>query len=282
MVDMPYSGYASRAAHFARHVSVPGVNADHTTPDPEADPFNPVPDPTPNQAGSVWDSASDQNRATDPGQSGVPNLAQVPVTHWYAGQNPVGSGVPYGSAQQAMQERLMVDHSDANYVPDSIRLYQHWSEGQVNDFVIGRGSQYAGTEIPAGPLAGLGDGTNSYDQTQAPNEVYQGDAANVGRYRLGVNTQVFGLYESPIGKFGQDAVLRAITGLTPALPYDKPPMANTAPYTPNSTGVAHWAPAPAYQSPSSFSLPAETAVTDFSMATAGAYTNTDFEDGGEL
>ena len=274
MADSPYSGYATRAAHFARHVSVPGVNADHTTPDPEPDPFNPVPDPVKGQEGTVWD---DGNRATTPGQSGMPNLAQVPVTHWYNGQAPVGSGVAYGQAQQAMQERLMVDHSDANYVPDSIRLYQHATEGQAYEWIIGRQSQYAGSDIPDGPLAGLQNGTNSYDRTNQPNEVYSGDASNVGRYRLGVKTNIFGLYENPLGKFGQDAELRAITGLTPALPQSKPPMMNTAPYTPNSTGTAHWAPAPAYQSPSSFALPSETSVTDFRTASVAG---TDFQDEG--
>lgn len=259
-MDLPYSGYASRAAHFDFRPPPMGLNSDHTTPDPEPDPFNPQPDVPANQDGTVWGGAGDE---TDPGHSGMPNLAQVPVNHWYAGQNAVPSGIPYGEGQQAMQERLMVDHEDTNYVPDSIRLYQHWSEGQENDFIIGRMPRDAGATIPDGPLAGLQNGRNAYDATNTPNEVYTGDAANVGRYRLGVKTNVFGIYQSPLGKFGQDAVLRAYTGLTPALPYDKAPMTDTAPYTPNSTGTAHWSPAQSNQKPEVFALPAETSMTDF-------------------
>jgi hypothetical protein len=239
------------------------VNADHTSPDPEPDPFNPQPDVPANQAGTVWG-----NEASEPaGQSSQPNLAQIPVSHWFDGQSSVPSGEPYARAQLAMQERMMVDHSTGTTPPpDSIRLYQHFSEGQINDFVIGRSPVAAGASIPEGPLAGLQNGRNSYDATNVPNEVYAGDAANVGRYRLGVKTNVWGLYENPIGKFGQDASLRAYTGLSPAMPVAKPPMENTAPYTPNSTGTAHWWPTTPAQTPSMFALPSETAITDFSAA----------------
>jgi hypothetical protein len=258
MVDSPYSGNALRAAHYPRPTPVSGVNADHTTPDPEPDPFNPVPDVPAHQAGTIL--TGDE---PDAGQSGSPNLASVPVSHWYNGQPAVPSGEPYGRAQQAMQERMMVDHSDTNYVPDSIRLYQHASEGQANDFVVGRMPQNAG-EDPGERLQYLVNGRNSYDHTNQPNEVYAGDAANVGRYRLGVKTNVFGLYDNPIGKFGQDAEIVAYTGLAAALPHDKPPMKDTAPYTPNSTGTAHWWPAAPFQVPSLFAVPSETALTDHS------------------
>lgn len=262
MVSRPYSGNTSRSAHYEMRPAPAGVNADHTHPNPEPDPFNPVPDVPPGQEGTILTQAEPYHG------NGLnqPSLAAEPVTHWFDGQPAVPSGVPYGTAQQALQERLMVDHSVAHYVPDSIRLYQHATEGQVNDFVIGRASQYAGSTLD-GPLAGLANGHNAYDQTQAPNEVYGGDAANVGRYRLGVKTNVFGLYENPIGKFGQEAQMRAVTGLTPALPYDKPPMANTAPYTPNSTGTRSWLPATPYQVPSMFALPSETVMTDYNAAT---------------
>lgn len=273
MVDSPYSGAALRTAHYASRPPVPGLNVDHFTPDPEPDPFNPVPNVPPNQGGDVW--TVDNSPA---GPSNQPNLAQVPVSHWYDGQAAVPSGEPYGRAQQAMQERMMVDHSNVSFVPDGIRLYQHATEGQINEFIIGRGSQFAGTEIPDGPLAGLQNGHNSYDATNEPNEVYTGDAANVGRYRLGVKTNLFGLYESPIGKFGQEAQLHAFTGLTPALPVEKEPMTNTAPYTPNSTGTAHWSPATAYQTPSLFGLPSETAITDYTIAGDAIDGGSDFAD----
>jgi hypothetical protein len=133
MVASPYSGTAIRAGHYGVRPSVPGVNQDHFHPDPEPDPFNPVPETPSNQAGTVW--AYEGEYA---GPSNQPNLAQVPVSHWYNGQPAVPSGEPYGRAQQAMQERFMVDHSDTNYVPDGIRLYQHASEGQRNEFNIGR------------------------------------------------------------------------------------------------------------------------------------------------
>ena len=272
MVASPYSGTAIRAAHYGVRPSVPGVNPDHLHPDPEPDPFNPVPDTPRNQTGTVW--AYETEHA---GPSNQPNLAQVPVSHWFNGQPAVPSGEPYGRAQLAMQERMMADHSVTNYVPDSIRLYQHATEGQQNEFTVGRPSQYAGAAIPDGPLAGLANGHNSYDQTNAPNEVYTGDDANVGRYRLGRKTNIFGLYENPIGKFGQDAILRAYTGLYPAFPFEKEPMDNTAPYTPNSTGTAHWSPAAANQAPSMFSLPSETALTDYAVANSADFVS-DFAD----
>lgn len=274
MADSAYSGAAVRAAHFGRRPPVAGINRDHTTPDPEPDLFNPVPDaPADARDGTVW-QADPQNARP----SNYPTLAQVPVTHRYDTPPPVGSGIPYGVAQQRMQDRMMHVHSHANYVPDGIRLYQHYSEGQYNEWQIGRLPRSAGQTIPDGPLAALGNGRNSYDQTNGVRpEVYTGDPANVGRYRLGVKTNVFGLYENPLGKFGQDAMLHAYTGLTPALPQAKPPMQNTAPYTPNSTGTAHWAPAVSWQQPRLFSLPSETAMTDYAVANPGDYTS-DFVD----
>lgn len=272
MVDTPYSGAATRGAHYAVRPSVPGVNVDHTTPDPEPDPFNPAPDVPANQTGTLW--ADERGFAH---ASNQPNLAQQPVSHWYVGQLAVPSGEPFARAQMAVQMRMIEDHSVSNYVPDGIRLFQHYSEGQTNEFVIGRAPQSAGATIPDGPLAGLANGKNAYDQTNASTEVYSGDAANVGRYRLGVKTNVYGLYENPLGKFGQDAQLHAYTGLTPYFPVEKTPMTNTAPYTPNSTGTAHWAPAAPSQKPSLFSLPSETAMTDYTVASNPDFTS-DFED----
>lgn len=276
MVDKPYSGYTTRAAHFSSRPSVPGVNDDHFHPDPEPDPFNPQPVPPASQAGTVWS----QDNPTHTAHSDE-SLVTQGISHWYAGQAPVASGVPYGTAQQAMQERMMVDHEDSNYIPDSARLYQHFSEGMANLFTVGRPAQNA-NEDPGANLQYLVNGTNSYDHTNEPNEVYAGAPENVGRYRLGLNLQTFGLYETPLGKFGQDASLRAYTGLTPAFPVDKPQMTNTAPYTPNSTGTTHWAPAVPNQWPSMFALPADTVMTDYT-ASVGTYGgNSDFEDRGSF
>jgi hypothetical protein len=275
MVDLPYSGAATRAAHFATANDVaPGISKDHTTGATEPDPFNPQPDVPADQAGTVWGTDP-----ANPGQSNQPNLAQVPVNHWFDGQAAVPSGEEYARAQLAMQERMMWDHSQTNYVPDSVRLYQHFSEGQENDFIIGRLPVAAGATIPDGPLAGLQNGRNSYDAINQPNEVYSGDAANVGRYRLGVKTNVFGVYSNPIGKFGQDALLHAYTGLTPQFPNAKAPMTDTAPYTPNSTGTTTWAPAVSQQDPSLFALPSETQMTDFTIGQEAA-TSSEFVDRG--
>lgn len=272
MVDSPYSGAAARQSRYRWRPPVPGVNADHTHPDPEPDLFNPVPETPAAQTGTVW-----QYEPVNAGQSGYPNLAQVPVTHIYNTPPPAGPGVPRVSAMQWMQDRMVEVHAQANYVPDSIRLYQHATEGQDNQFIVGRMPVAAGATIADGPLAGLQYGRNSYDAVNQPNEVYTGDAANVGRYRLGVKTNVFGLYENPLGKFGQDAMLRSGTGLYPDLPQAKPQMRNTAPYTPNSSGTAHWVPAVAQQQPYLFGLPSETAITDRSVAEGGDYVS-DFED----
>lgn len=277
MVDSPYSGQTLRAAHYDYRPPPPGISPDHTTGAVEADPFNPVPDTPKGQDGTVW--GADPDHA---GPTGYRSLAEIPVNHWYSGQNAVPSGLPYGIAQQAMQERLMVDHEDVNFVPDTYRLYQHASEGATIAWVDGRGSQYAG-EALEGPLAALANGRNAYDQTNAPNEVYVGDSANVGRYRLGTKESYWGEYSFPLGQFGQDANLRAYTGLYPAFPLVKDQMNETAaPYTPNSSGAsAYWSPAQANQVPSMFALPSETAMTDFATANADG-TNTDFSDGGRL
>lgn len=272
-MDTPYSGTAVRNAHYSSRPPVPGLNKDHFTPDPEPDPFNPVPTPSHNQTGSILTVDVD-----DAGQSNQPNLATQPFHHWYEGQPPVPSGEPYGRAQQAMQERMMVDHSDTNYVPDSYRRYVHATQGQANPYEIGRMPQNAGVD-PGENLQYLVNGTNSYDHTNQPNEVYTGDATNVGRYRLGAETRIWGLYQNPLSKFGQDAQLHAYEGLTPALPVAKAPMQDTAPYTPNSTGIQRWVPAAFAQVPSMFGLPSETAVTDFTAVNDFTDSGSEFTDG---
>jgi hypothetical protein len=107
-----------------------------------------------NQAGTVW---GEEDYAP---HTGTPNLAQVPFSHWFDGLPAVQSNVPYGEAQQAFQDRMLTDHSQVNYVPDSVRLYQHVSEGVEIDFVTGRGSAYAGVD-PGENLQYLVNGTNA-------------------------------------------------------------------------------------------------------------------------
>lgn len=263
-----YSGALVRTAHYAQRPPPPGLAQNHFTGAVEnPDIFDPDVDTPDKQTGTIWGSPPDIAR-----QSNQPNLAQVPVNHWYDGQLPVPTNVPYEVAQQAMQDRMMVDHEDANYVPDSIRLYQHASEGMIAEWNVGRMPQNAG-EDTSDDLHYLVAGTNSYDYTNQPNEVYTGDDANVGRYRLGRDEKVWGLYDYPIGKFGQDAIVHAYTGLTPALPSGKPPMTDTNPYTPNSTGTAHWEPAQSNQVPSNFALPSETVMTDYATVATPGYSD---------
>lgn len=274
MVNKVYSGFAIQAAHFDFRPPPPGLATDHTTGQVEPDPFNPTPDTPAGQEGTIWQDLQDD----EAGQSGQPNLAAVPVSHWYPGQAAVPSGVPYGTAQQAMQERMMADHSVVNYVHDSIRLYQHASEGQANEFTAGRPPIARGSTLPT-DVQFLANGRNSFDQVNQPNEVYgSGGESNVGNYRLGVKTNVWGLYESPLGKFGQDALLHAYTGLTAQFPAERNQMNQiAAPYTPNSSGAnGYWKPASSWQDVSMFGVPSETAITDFSTQAANFDNSGDF------
>lgn len=275
MVDAAYSGALVRSAHYSRRPP-PNIHPDHLSGEVEPDIFAAHVATPDRQSGTVWPSPQQFTPL-----SNMPNLAQVPVTHWFDGVAPVPTNVPYGTAQQEMQDRMMVDHSDTNYVPDSIRLYQHETEGMLTEWNVGRMPQNAG-EDPGEDLQYLVNGKNSYDHTNQPNEVYQGDAANVGRYRLGVKTNVYGLYEYPMGKFGQDSLVHAYTGLHPQFPNEKPVMRNTSPYTPNSTGTAHWAPARSNQTPSNFGLPSETAMTDYATVSNSGYSSDFVSDDGRL
>jgi hypothetical protein len=115
-------------------------------------------------------------------------------------------------------------------------------------------------------MAYLVMGKNAYDQTQQPNEVYSADQ---GRYRMGVEIQDFSSYHS-FQKVGQDAELRAYTGLVPDLnPLGKPVVQDAAPYTPALSGASYVT--PAFQVPSMFALPTETSLSDFEAGTSGDY-----------
>jgi hypothetical protein len=280
MVNTPYSGQVVRAAgaHYDYRPPVPGLAPDHFTGAVEPDIFNPQPSPKDGAPGTVW-----AEEAASGVHSGYRTLAEVPVTHWWPGQAPVPAGVPRAQAMQTMQERMMVDHSPVNYERDGIRFFQHASEGTVIDWVDGRLPREAGQTLE-GPLAGLANGKNGYDQTNEANEVYTGNSANVGRYRVGTKMVVFGRYDNPLGKFGQDAQLRAYTGLTPTLPAEKKQWNEiAAPYTPSSSGAnGYWAPAVPWQAPSLFSLPSETIMTDYGVSSADDENTSDFDDGGRL
>jgi hypothetical protein len=155
---------------------------------------------------------------------------------------------------------MVANHSQVDYRPDTYPVYKHADQGRSIQFVGGRAPWQAGESVPE-EMAYLVMGRNAYDQTNQPNEVYSADQ---GRYRLGTTITDFGVYTQNT-KVGQDAELRAYTGLTPDLiPLDKPVPENAAPYTPAVSGSSYVT--PAFQIPSMFALPSETALTDFEVA----------------
>jgi hypothetical protein len=238
---------------------VAGYDPEHERPDPEPDPFSPAPT-------GVAPAAFDVFQPEDvTGQSGM----RAPgVSHWGYRSAPVPSSVPSEIALQVHTDRMLADHSRVEYRPDAYPNYKHATEGRSIEWIPGRGSFVAGESVPEGSSY-LVMGTNGYDQTNQPNEVYGGDAANVGRYRLGYSIADHGLYEFWT-KQGQDAELRAYAPLEPEFPADKPRIEGAAPYTPNSSGTATWT-LSSWQIPSIFGLPSETALTDHEAADAGGY-----------
>lgn len=252
MAELPYSGAAMRAAHFAFRPPVPGINPEHEKPDPDPDPFQP---PVVAEAGAV---AGDVFQPED--YAVHTEMQDRPVSHWGFLQAPVPSSVPSEVAGIAAAARMIANHSCVDYRPDQYPVYKHASQGRTIDDRAARESAYAGQSV-SDDMAYLVMGRNAYDQTNEPNEVYGGDAANVGRYRLGLNITDFGQYEFWT-KQGQDSELRAYTGLVPALPVDKPRVENSAPYTPNSSGTTNFL-TPAFQIPSMFAVQSETTLTDY-------------------
>jgi hypothetical protein len=251
MADTAYSGALQRAAHFAFRPPVPGINPEHEKPDPDPDPFSPAPE---NVAPAPFDVFQPEDAAVHT------EMRDRPVDHWGFLQAPVPSSVPAEVAGIAATARMIANHSCVDYRPEQYPVYRHATEGRSIEFERGREPWQAGESVPE-DVAYLVMGQNAYDQTNAPNEVYGGDSANVGRYRLGVTVTDFATYE-PFTKIGQDAELRAYTGLEPAFPVDKPRVEDSAPYVPNSSGTARFL-TPAFQIPSMFALPSETAMTDY-------------------
>ncbi|MER7953064.1 hypothetical protein ABTY59_37365 [Streptomyces sp. NPDC096079] len=267
-----YSGALTRAAHFSAYTPVQGVDREHTHPDPEPDVFDPQPEGVRPAAFDVW-QPEDVTVHTDmqPRQFG----------HWAAVRPPVGSNIVSTLSGVLDTARMVANHSQVDYRPDSYQPYKHDSQGRSIEVTAGRMPWQTGEDVPDGS-AYLQAGTNAYDRTNGVKpDVYGGDQANVGRYRLGNRYEMFGLYELP-GKVGQDAQLRAYTGLTPAFPMEKGPIEDPAPYTPSTRGTDTWILNP-FQVPSLWSTPSETALTDHEAAEAGAYfTGGTFDDGGRL
>lgn len=256
MAEMAYSGALTRAAHYAFRPPVPGINPEHEKPDPDPDPFQPTPQ-------GVQAAEFDVYQGED--VSVHTEMQARPFSHWGYLQAPVPSSVPTERAGIETTTRMLANHSQVDFRPDQYPVYRHADEGRQIEFETGRGSTDSGETI-SDDMAYLVMGTNAYDATNQPNEVYSADQ---GRYRLGTRIVDFGLYQFWT-KQGQDAELRAYTGLTPAMPVDKPRVENSAPYTPNSSGTTRWT-LDAFQVPSMFGLSSETAVTDYEAAGSEAY-----------
>lgn len=258
-MDTPYSGALMRSAHFAHRPPVPGISPEHERPDPDPDPFQPAQEGAPQTPGDVW-QGEDVSVHTE--------MQQRAFSHWAELQAPVPSSVPSEVAGIAATTRMLANHSAVDFRPDRYPTYKHGDQGRSIEFTGGRESTESGETI-ADDMDYLVMGTNAYDRTNQPNEVYSAGESNVGRYRLGVGITDFGRYEFWT-KQGQDAELRAYTGLVPAMPVDKPRVENSAPYTPNSSGTTTWTVDP-FQVPSMFGLQTETSMTDYEATRTGDY-----------
>jgi hypothetical protein len=267
----PYSGALARSAHFAFRPPVPGINPDHEHPAPEPDPFNPPPEGAgKGVSGDVW-QPQDLPVHTD--------MVVGPRPHATELQPPVPSNVHSFQRDNAATARMLHNHSRVEYRPDRYAPYKNADQGAAIEWYAGREPRDAGITVPDN-ASFLVMGKNAFDATNQPNEVYQGDTPNVGRYRLQNNQQYFGLYRFWT-KQGQDGLLRAYEGLSPQFPADKPRVEDSAPYTPNSAGTTTWL-QNQWQTPSLFALPSETSLTDYQSATAGAVTSEAFDDGGRM
>ncbi|MFJ3812578.1 hypothetical protein ACIPWE_40245 [Streptomyces sp. NPDC090073] len=257
MADQAYSGALMRAAHFAHRPPVPGVSPEHEHPEPERDYFSPAPEADPGGVSGDVFQPEDISVHTE--------MQQDTIDHWGHLQAPVPSSVPREVAGIAATARMLQNHGRVLYRPDTYAPYKHAEQGRSISFTNGRLPWQDG-ETVSDEMAYLVMGKNAYDQTQQPNEVYSADQ---GRYRMGVGITDFGLYQS-FQKVGQDAELRAYTGLAPDLAQmDKPILADAAPYTPNVSGSSYIT--PAFQVPSMFALPSETSLTDYEASTEGDY-----------
>jgi hypothetical protein len=275
MADTAYSGALLRSAHYAFRPPVAEVDPGHLTPHETGDIFDPRPAAVAGQAGDVWQDLE----ATDHSE-----MVAREFSHWgNAPLAPLPSDLHPAVKHKAETERIVTNHLVVDFRPDTWTTipYRNAGMGVALPYTQGRGPIQEGEAIDP-DLGYLVAGKNAFDYTNAPNEVYGGDpGSSGGRRRLGYWTPRFGIYEFWT-KQGQDAEVRAYTGLVPAFPADKPRIEDAAPYTPNSSGTATWI-QPSYQDPSQFTLPAETIMTDYTAQAWGDQTAGSFEDtGGRL
>lgn len=269
-----YSGYLKRRVAYAARPTVPGVSAEHGPGDvpPQDDLFGPSVDGPVDNSGhqqDVWEPAEDAPMSA---------YGDDRISHDGGRTPPPPMGILARASMYLEQRRMLADHSREHYRPDPSRIYRHATQGRRFQWWPGRGSQMAGIEGPEFLVAGK----NGFDYTNQPNEVYGGGGeSNVGRYRLGVQQDDIGLYEDPRGLFGQEAWLRA--RISPTLDYhgdrerpgEGPP---SAPFLPDAAFVRD-----AFQLPSGWGLPSETALTDYTLATRPAPDSPgEFYDGDEM
>lgn len=268
-----YSGYLKRRVAYDNKPSVHAIGAEHGPGDvpPQDDLFGPSVDGPIDLAGhqgNVWEPAEDAPMSA---------YGDDRISHDGGRSTPAPMGLLARISAYAEQRRMLADHSREHYRPDPARIYRHASQGRAFRWWAGRGSQMAGIEGPEFLVAGK----NGFDFTNQPNEVYSAGDSNVGRYRLGMQQDVVGLYEDPRGLFGQEAWARA--QISPTLEYhgdrarqgEGPP---SAPFLPDAAFVRE-----PFQAPSGWTLGAETAVTDYLLATRPApEAGGEFFDGDEM
>lgn len=263
-MGLPYSGalVASNPppqAWFTVPFVDPGVR---TTTDPveqPADIFAPAPvEPDPAAIETdVWGETDDTPNS---------DYQLIEADHWADRSDPLPLNVVPYDATFVGQDRMVLDHSALDYRQNLMPTYKHASQGRTFDYIQGRAPQNAGEDVPE-DMQYLVAGRNSYDFTNQPSDVYQGD-----RYRLGWETAEFGHYDYHTQQ-GQDAQLRSYEGQAPTFPVDKPPVANPTPMIPNSSGTQTWV-MPQAMDVSDFAIPGEDGITDYSLTLDDAVNGT--------
>jgi len=261
-----YSGALQRALR-TRAPSPPGVDQRHFLVNPpDNDPFQSPPSPDVPMVGAV-----DIWAPTDPpGHTGVND---EPIHHWDSGRSPaVPSNIHPDMVLQLRQERMMRDHGRLNYRAYSSRPFRSAGAWRVAGYLDAREPGVSGITAPQ-EIAYMLDGHVPYDQVNPVTEVYSAEPS--GRYRMGARLTRFAGYEFWT-KQGQDAELRAHEGLHPAAPVTKPQRrTGLAPYTAPSTGTDTWT-TPSWNDLRQWSIPSETALSDYMALQTSDETPSDF------
>lgn len=253
-----YSGFLKQKTRYLTKPTVHAVATNHgpgDVPD-EPDLFGPSVDGAQDVAGfqlNVWEDREDAPHSS---------YGDDRISHDGQRQAPARMGLLARASQLLAQRDMIADHSRENYRPDPARPYRHATQGRRFAWWPGRMPQLSGIDGPDFLVAGK----NSFDFTNpaAPDVYGAGGESNVGRYRLGLQQDDTGLYENPLGLFGQEAWLRG--QLSPTVEYhqDKPSRAGGPPsanFLPDASFITDH-----FQFPSAFTLGSETALTDYTLA----------------